>query len=166
MALPTTRAIRQTGATLIEALVVLALFTTGMVKLAQLQTGFAAWTEDSRLRAEAVRHARQKLDELRAYAQVASALEATSFEGDVVSSQSSEFLSAGTATFQRSWTAQGDPSDRYRVVVVTLRWEDRSGAQSLSLPSLIVRHPPNAVGRLMLPADHDLAPSLPLSSGP
>ena len=166
MARPPARATRQSGATLIEALVVLALFATGMVKLAQLQTGYAAWTEDSRLRAEAARYARQKLDELRAYAQVPSALGVSSFEGDVVSSLSSERLSAGTATFHRSWTAQGDAAARYRVVIVTLRWEDRNGAQSLKLPSLIARHPPNAVGRLMLPANHDITPSLPLTSAP
>ena len=157
------------GATLIEALVVMALLAVGMVGLTQLQTGFAAWTEDARLRAEAARFARQKLDELRAYEQVLVSPDLTSFDGGVVASPSSgsasESLSAGTATFRRSWTVQSDLSVHFRVVVVTIHWNDRSGAQSLTLPTLIARHPPDSVGRLRLPADHENTTSLASASG-
>lgn len=160
----------QSGATLLEALVVMALFAVGLVGLTQLQTGFAAWTDDARLRAEAARFARQKLDAMRAYEQLTVSPDLSSFDGDVVSSQDSEApgesLTAGTATLRRSWMVQSDLSAHFRVVVVTVRWDDRSGAQSLSLPTLIARHPPDSVGRLRLPAGHENTTSLALASGP
>lgn len=160
----------QRGTTLIEALVVMALFALGLVSLTQLQTGFAAWTEEARLRAEAARFARQKIDALRGYEQVPASPDLSSFEGGVVSSPSTgstgDTVSAGTATFFRSWAVQSDISVHYRVVVVTIRWDDRRGAQSLSLPTLIARHPPDSVGRLWLPADHENTPSLAPAEGP
>ncbi|MDP3520528.1 MAG: prepilin-type N-terminal cleavage/methylation domain-containing protein [Hydrogenophaga sp.] len=160
----------QRGATLLEALVVMALFALGLVSLAQLQTGFAAWAEEARLRAEAARFARQKLDALRAYEQVPASPDLSSFDGTVVSGPSTgapgESLAAGTANFHRSWTVHSDISAHFRVVVVTVRWDDRRGAQSLSLPTLIARHPPDSVGRLRLPADHEDTPNLPPASNP
>lgn len=153
----------QRGATLIEALVVMALFALGLVGLTQLQTGFATWTEDARVRAEAARFARQKLDALRADAQVPALPEESSVGEGVTSSPTTDSLLAGTTTFHRSWTVQGDPSAHFRVVVVNVSWDDRSGTQVLSLPTLIARHPPDSVGRLLLPADHEDTTSLALS---
>lgn len=160
----------QHGATLLEALVVMALFAVGLVGLTQLQTGFAAWTDDARLRAEAARFARQKLDVLRAYERLTVSPDLSSFDGGVVSGPETEApdesLLVGTTTLRRSWAVQSDLSAHFRAVVVTVRWDDRSGEQSLSLPSLIARHPPDSVARLMLPAGHEDTPSLALAGGP
>lgn len=155
----------QHGTTLLEALVVMALFALGMVGLVQMQSGIASWTEATRLRAEAARLARQKLSELRAQGQAAAALSPTSFSTRVTSSTVDEVFSIDTASFRCRWTVHADGQAKFRKVVVTIAWEDRTGAQALTLPTLIARHPPTSIARLRLPPRHETTTSLD-DSGP
>ena len=151
---------QQLGGTLIEALVVAALFAMGMVGLAQLQTSLAHWGDAARQHADAMRLARQKLASLRAYSQLAHEAGQVSFEGGVVSSAGTESLVTGNTTYERSWEVNTPASAHFRVVLVRVAWQDRSGPQALTLPSLIARHPPDSVVGLTLPANRETRPSL------
>lgn len=166
MAKPKRPASAQRGATLIEALVVMAMFAMGLMGLAQMQSGIASWTEATRLRAEAARLARQKLSELRAQGRAAAALGPMPFSASVASSTADEVFSRDTASFHRSWTVQAGTHADLRTVVVTIAWEDRTGAQSLALSSLIARHPPNSMVRLRLPPHHETTTALAKSGIP
>lgn len=166
MTTPQKQRSKQLGTTVIEALVAMALFSLGLVGLAQMQSGIAGWTEATRLRAEAARLARQKLSELRAQDQAVAASGPTPFSTRVASSSADEVLSVDTANFRRHWTVQADAHGHFRTVVVTIEWEDRTGAQTLTLPSLIVRHPPHSIARLRLPPDHETTTSLANSGAP
>lgn len=148
------------GATLIEALVVMTLFAVGMAGLARLQTGIGVGTEAAWLRAEAVRTARSKLEDLRAYEQLPAMPAVTSFEDSVVTHAEGEFISVGSAELHLTWTAHADISPQFRPVVATVSWADRNGPQVLALPTVIARHPPDSVGRLQLPAAHETTTSL------
>lgn len=150
----------QRGATLIEVLVVMAMFAMGMLGMAQMQAAMSSWTEAARLRSEAALLARQKLDALRTAAHFASADSRDAFDAALAPSVAEEPITVGTATFRRTWSVQAHGTPAQKSVVVTVSWQDRTGAQSLVLPSVVAHHPPSSVARLALPAHLNNLPAL------
>lgn len=142
----------QRGTTLLEALVVMTLFAMGLVSLARMQTGTGANTDEARQNGEAMRLAQQKLDELRGFEQLHVESGRSSFDALVVSSTAAESIAlAGAPVFSRSWTVHDGTSPHYKTVVVAIQWLGRQGTETFRLPTVIARHPPDAVWTLGIP---------------
>lgn len=103
---------RQSGFTLIEALIALVVLSLGLFGLMQIQTRVMTETGDSKTRTAAVNIAQEKLEELRngSYDSVVSG-------GDTV-----QAAAGGTWTFTRSWTVTSKTNPNYKEVSIIASW--------------------------------------------
>lgn len=142
---------RNSGFSTIEALVAMLILSFGMLALVSMQNTFSLTADAAKQRSEATRLAQQKLDELRAYEQVAAGSGKFSFNANVISSTSAtqETLTPDSnTTFLRSWIVTPNSTGMYKSVNVSVAWTDRQGDQSLSLASVISRSDPSEIGTL------------------
>ena len=141
------------GFTLIEALIALLVLSFGLLAIAGFQATLSRSSDLAKQRTEALRLAQQKMESLRAYAQVASNTATphiVNYTDDVVSSTAPEVTATNTnASFSRTWTVTSNPSDTEKWINVTVAWTDRSGqAQTVTLQSVISKFDPKSVGTL------------------
>lgn len=139
------------GFTLIEALIALLVLSFGLLAIAGFQATLSRSSDLAKQRTEALRLAQQKMESLRAYAQVASnsaTPHIVNFTDDVVSSTAPE-VTTTNAAFSRTWTATSNPSGTEKWINVTVAWTDRTGqAQNVTLQSVISKFDPKSVGTL------------------
>lgn len=160
----------QRGVSLIEALVALAIMAFGLLGVAAMQSALRSSADVSRQRAEAVRMAQQKIEQLRGFAVLASAPTGQLDYEDVVSGSDAPAPPTGyeNTTFARSWTvtapASGEPA--FKVVSVSVSWTDRAGAtDSITLASNIMRASPELSASMGLRGDRS-AMQLPRGRNP
>lgn len=151
---PVLRAPRhQRGTTLIEALLAFIVLTLGMLAIARVQTQLRLNADVARQRSEAVRLAQDDLESLRAFATLAAAPGARSFEA-IASDTRTVDAAAGDATHTSyRVTRQIDAATmpRAKTALVTVGWTDRSGsAQQVVLASVIAGNAPAFGGALGL----------------
>jgi len=149
---------RQAGFTLIEALIAMLVLAFGMLAVAGLQTALAHNSDVAKQRTEATRLAQAKIEELRSFEQVASAVGKYSYTENVVGGAAADTVSPAASsasnvnattntTYSRSWAIH--PSVADTTLRVTVAWTDRQGQpQSVLLSSVISRSDPMAVGVL------------------
>lgn len=157
---------RQAGFTLVEALVALLVMAFGMLAVAGFQTTMSRNSDVAKQRSEAVRLAQLKMEELRAFQQVASDGKTAADAGnifdytlDVVSGNDTVQPTGGSAyatntTYTRNWlltkndgvtAAVGTDLEKWIRVLVT--WTDRTGeVQTVTLRSIISNSDPIALG--------------------
>ncbi len=148
----------QRGVSLIEALVALAIMAFGLLGVAAMQSSLRATADTSRQRAEAVRMAQQKIEQLRGFAVLAGAPSGQLDYDDVVSGNDTPAPPSGyeNTAFTRSWTVTppgtGDPA--FKIVSVTVSWSDRQGiADSVTLATNILRSSPELSASMGLRGD-------------
>jgi Tfp pilus assembly protein PilV len=145
------RARRQRGTTLLEALVAFLVVSLGMLTVARVQTQLRLNSDLARQRSEAVRLAQEDLESLRAFAVVAASGGLRSY-ADVVSASTTVDSAAGYATNTRYTVARqidAASAPGAKNASVTVSWNDRSGAvQQVALNSIINGSDPAYSGAL------------------
>ncbi|HEY2929581.1 type IV pilus modification protein PilV [Piscinibacter sp.] len=147
------------GFTLVEALIALLVLAFGMLAVAGFQTTLSRNSDLAKQRTEAMRLAQQKMESLRAYAQVAtssSTPHVTNYTDDVISSSSTtqETHAASStystnATYLTTWTATSNAANTEKWLNVNVAWTDRTGqSQSVQLLSVISKFDPADIGTL------------------
>ena len=149
---------RQAGFSLLEALTALLVTAFGMLTIAGFHVALSQNADVAKQRSEAVRLAQQKVEELRAYEQVASdaATGGTKFDytDEVVSgsdtvSPSSDSPYTTNTSYARSWNVTGTGTTPQKWVRVAVSWTDRSNTlQTVNLQTVIARADPIAIGTL------------------
>lgn len=142
---------RQTGFTLIEALIALLVLSLGLFGLMQTQTRVMTETGDSKTRTVAVNLAQEKLEELRAsdYADIAGGK-------DLIPA-----AAGGTSNFARTWTATPSSEPPYYEVSVTTRWtrpgdDSENADSSVTLTTFIAQSAAVALGTIGGPSKGNL----------
>lgn len=155
------RSSRQQGFTLVEALVALVVTAFGMLALAGFQLSLSTASENAKQRAEAVRLAQQKIDELRSFEVVATDLMKLDFQSDIVAGGPETFNRSSADAYntaneyRRQWwvtKADGtaaDPLELQKYLRVQVSWTDRNNqTQSVTLRSVIGQSEPAVLGTL------------------
>ena len=146
---------RQLGFSLIEGLTSLLVTAFGMMAVATFYSSLSNSSDVAKQRTEAVRLAQLKMEELRAFAQVAADGVGNRFDytDDVVSGADTVDRANGdyvtSTSYGRTWTVTGNGTDPQKWVRVEVRWTDRTDRQqSVSLRSVIARSDAGSIGTL------------------
>jgi type II secretory pathway pseudopilin PulG len=143
---------RQRGVSLVEGLVALVVMGFGMLTIVGFQANLLRHADMARQRTEATRLAQNKLEELRAFEQLAPAPGKAAYE-DIDPGNDSPALNSNTA-YERSWSIGGDAADLHRLVSVRVDWPEDAGdagSTSVTLHTVIARADPADAGALALP---------------
>lgn len=143
----------QRGFSLIEALTSMFVTAFGMMAVAGFYVSLSHNSDVAKQRIEAVRLAQLKMEELRAFEQVASDGAGNKFDysADVVSGSDTIDSASGAyntnASYARTWTVTGNETDPQKWIRVEVTWTDRANkAQGVSLRSVIARSDAGEVG--------------------
>lgn len=154
------RARRSRGFSLIEALVALVVTAFGMIALAGFQSTLAVASENAKHRAEALRLAQLKMEDLRSFEQIDTGTGKVSYTADVVSGGPETIDSASGYTTSNAYTRQwwvtrsdgvtaATGTDPRKWIHVKVTWTDRQGrVQDVSVRSVISRAQPADLGTL------------------
>lgn len=152
MTSPKKRAGSPAGFALLEALIALLVASFGLLAIAAFQGTLSSSSDIAKQRSEAVRLAQLKIEQLRAYEQVAADAGKFDFAEDVVSGSDTVGPASGystNTTYTRVWTVAGGVGDPQKWVRVNVSWPDRSGnTQNVSLQTVIAKSDPIAIGTL------------------
>jgi type IV pilus modification protein PilV len=147
---------RQTGFTLIEALIAMLVLAFGMLAVAGLHTALSHSSDIAKQRTEATRLAQAKMEELRAFQQLPAASGVFSY-ADIASGSDTPATMSNTS-YERSWNVTEDPAFTQKTLRVIVQWADRqqdtadpAQRQSIALTSVISRSDPRDVGALGVP---------------
>lgn len=133
----------QRGASLIEALVALAVMGFGILGIAGIQSTLRSNGDLSKQQAEATRLAQQVLEESRSFTQLPSVIDpdVRTYEGLV--SEGLGSVQGTNATFDRSIAVSDLAPGRAKLVTVTVSWTDRTNQpQEVRLTSNVAGVPP------------------------
>jgi Tfp pilus assembly protein PilV len=153
----TTRLFRcwQRGFTLIEALTSMAVTAFGMLAVAGFYVTMSQNADVAKQRSEAVRLAQLKMEELRAFEQVAADGAGNRFDytDDVVSGNDTVDANNGAyatnTSYARTWTVTGTGTDPQKWIRVEVTWTDRTNnGQNVVLRSVIARSDAAGIGTL------------------
>ena len=117
---------RQSGSTLIEAMIALLIMGVGMLSLSGMQMDLTRSADSTRQRTEALRLAQEKMEEFRSYTGIAStvtgtgAVKANTLNWNALVDGQDSF--SGNAVYTRTWSfggGSGSPSRRARAVLVS-----------------------------------------------
>ncbi len=147
---------QQGGFSLIEALTALLVAAFGMLVIAGFQVSLSQSSDIAKQRSEAVRLAQLKLEELRAYQQVASHTGTPhifNYTDDVVTGNDTVSPTSGAfgtnTSYARAWTVTGGGGDPQKWVHVAVSWTDRTNTtQTISLQTVIAKSDPISIGTL------------------
>ncbi len=149
---------KQSGITLIEALVALAVMAIGMLGIVGIQAALRANSDVAKQRSEAVRLAQEKIEEFRGFAQLATATPAALGWADFANGTGT--ITGNNAQYTRTWafTAMDAPRDG-TTLKVTVSWADRSSSggdnQSVTLTTALARIAPELATTLAVPGEGD-----------
>jgi len=146
---------RQLGFSLIEGLTSLLVTAFGMMAVATFYVSLSNSSDLAKQRTEAVRLAQLKMEELRAFEQVAADGVGNRFDytDDVVSGSDTIDRANGdyvtSTSYTRTWTVAGNGTDPQKWIRVEVRWTDRTDqVQNVSLRSVIARSDAGSIGTL------------------
>jgi type IV pilus modification protein PilV len=130
----------QSGFSLIEALISLAILSSGLFALAQFQSQMLAYGGQTKTQTAALSLAQQKLEELR--------MQAGFDYSRVVAGRDRPSPTAGdSAQFDRTWSVVSHSSPAYKDVKVTTTWTSADGTgQSVTIGSFLASTAPYIAG--------------------
>lgn len=144
----------QRGITLLEALVAFLVLTLGMLAVMRVQGQLRLNAETARHRSEAVRLAQDDLESLRAFSVLAAAPGVRSYEAIASTTRTvgaGDPGDPGSTAFVLTRQVDAAGALAAKQVVVSVRWNDRSGAaQEVTLASVIAGVAPAYSGALGL----------------
>lgn len=148
-----TRISRQSGFTLLEALIALLVMAFGMLALAGMQANLSRNADVAKQRTEAMRLAEERLERLRSFVGITTG--AINWNGLSVAAETV----TTNATYTVTPALAGTTADAMRPVSVTVAWVDRTNEnQSITISSVISKSDPSDSGFLgnPLPANTNL----------
>lgn len=142
---------RQSGVSLIEALVAVAVMAFGMLGIAGIQSNLRASSDISKQRSEAVRMAQEIIENNRAFDSLSPTADAGNPGfADIVATNFGAKVGVN-ATYSRELRVVDESARGYRGVEVVIAWNDRAGrAQSVRLNSAIAGATPEISGTLSI----------------
>lgn len=170
---------KQTGFTIVEALIALAVMGFGLLSLASMQLKLAGTGDVARQRTEAIRLAEQKIEELRSFTGISSGtinwnglvpkvtVSGTDTYPPVTDNITPSTYLAGSTngtnvSYTRTWTLGGLTTDPMRTASVSVAWINRAGeAQSVTLSTVISKSDPSDSGFLTFPLQQNTNLKLP-----
>ena len=147
------RVLRESGFTLVEALIALLVMAFGMLAVAGFQATLSGNSDLAKQRSEAVRLAQLKIEDLRSFAYVTATTGQADYT-DAVTNTTGETISASSTyftntEFTRKWwvTSNGSTTavatDLQKWIKVEVSWLDRTNtSQSVTLVSVMSRSDP------------------------
>jgi Tfp pilus assembly protein PilV len=136
---------RQSGFSMIEALIAAIVLSVAVAALAGLQRNVLTNSSDSRVRTLALNYAQAKLEEIRSFARL-SDIQALS--GD----SGSDVVALDNVSLSRDWSVTADQGGYYDTVV-TVSWTDTFGdVQTVQLDTSVNQAQPARSGELLLAA--------------
>jgi Tfp pilus assembly protein PilV len=147
---------RQSGVSIVEALVALGIMAFGMLGMAGIQTTLRTNSDIARQRGEAVRIAQETIERVRAYTIVPSVgtpLANRVYFDDIDDVGSTAVVGYTTnTTFNRVVNVQTVAGQSYKSFVVDVTWTDRSNTtQQVTLATVLHRAPPELSAALAIP---------------
>ena len=140
------------GFSLIEALVAWAIVGFGLLAIAKLQMTFVTNADHAKQRSEAVRLGEERIEQLRSFEQLSTALNRFAYQ-DIVTGSDTVSGYASNASYTRNWTVTDSSSAAFKTIALSTSWQDRQGAtQTVSFQSTIARLDPKASASLKFPA--------------
>ena len=158
---------KQTGFTIVEALIALAVMGFGLLSLASMQLKLAGTGDVARQRTEAIRLAEQKIEELRSFTGISSGtINWNGLANGTDTITPSTYLVGSTngtnVSYTRTWTLGGAPTDPMRTASVSVAWINRAGEpQSVTLSTVISKSDPSDSGFLTFPLQQNTNLKLP-----
>lgn len=141
---------RQSGFTLIEALIALLVMAFGMLSLSGMQLSLSRGADVAKQRTEAMRLAQRKIDEYRSYTSILAAAGHTLVWNTLATPVTETFTT--NATYSVTTTLGGAITDALRPVSVAVTWADRGNqAQSITISSVISKSDPIDIGYVANP---------------
>ena len=147
---------RQSGSTLIEAMLALLIMGVGMLSLSGMQMDLTRSADSTQQRTQALRLAQEKMEEFRSYTGIAStvtgtgAVKANTLNWNALVDGQDSF--SGNAVYTRTWSFGGGSGSPSRRATVRVAWTDRNNAaQWLSLSSALSQTDPFDAGLLGFP---------------
>lgn len=153
---------RQSGVSLLEALVSLAVMAIGAVAVVGMQATLRSNADLAKQRSEAVRLAQQKIEEWRGFTSMAAVGGEMDWT-DVVDTIDPGLVGS-SATFDRAAAVvtrgAGDDDPLSKTVTMTVTWTDRTGqGQVVELRTLLSGVPPELAGSLSVDLTSSLLPN-------
>lgn len=146
-----TRARRQRGVTLIEALLALLVMAVGLLGIAGVQATLRTNGDLSKQRAEASRLAQRAIESARSYISIGATASPSDRTYDSIISGSST-VTGDNASYTVALTVDSTPTVGMKRVTVEVSWTDRAGTtQTISVSSAITRVAPEFAGTLVAP---------------
>ena len=138
------------GFTIVEALVALVVIAFGMLAIVGFQLNVSRNSDVARQRAEAVRLAQDRLEELRAFQRVTTLVGERAYN-DIVSEVSTNVTPTNSnTTYSRTTTVT--TAGELKLVTVSVAWVDRANeTYTVSLNTVISESDPSRVGGLTMP---------------
>ena len=147
---------RQSGSTLIEAMIALLIMGVGMLSLSGMQMDLTRSADSTRQRTQALHLAQEKMEEFRSYTGIASTVtaagtvDAHTLNWNALADGQDSI--SGNAVYTRSWTFGGGIGSPLRTATVRVAWTDRGNTgQWLSLSSALSQTDPFDAGLLGFP---------------
>lgn len=142
---------RESGFTILEALIALLVMAFGMLALASMQLSLSRSADVAKQRTEAMRLAQERIERMRSFVGIS----AGAINWDALPAGVETLNSASVATLQTNTTFTVTPTlggaiaDSLRPVSVTVTWDDRAGvSNSVVVSSVISRSDPSDSGFL------------------
>ena len=126
------------GVSLIEALVALLIMSFGILGIAGMQATLRGNADLSRQRGEAVRMAQEILETYRNFSQLPLSADATLVTYAGILPRTFPDFGGVNATYARSVAVDDSTVGRFKILTVTVQWNDRQGtSQSVKLKSMV-----------------------------
>lgn len=141
---------RAAGFTLVEVIIAVLILSGGILALMRFQGNMLSSSSASREHSEAVLIAQRKIEELRAYAALATTPGVPAY-ADIATG--TDTVAGKTGNFQRTWTVTDNSMPSYKQLDLSLTWTTSQGVnQSIALSTDVGRvHPATGAVAILPP---------------